>query len=87
MSLNIKNPQTHALARDLARLTGETITAAITTAVRERLERLHGSEVSTRRAKAERLRALAEDAALRWGTEMRTGDPTTALYDDAGLPR
>ena len=32
MSLNIKNDETCLLARDLARLTGETITAAVTVA-------------------------------------------------------
>ena len=40
MSLNIKNPETHRLARDLALLTGETVTEAVTVAVRERLERI-----------------------------------------------
>ena len=39
MSLNIKNEETCRLARELAELTGETITGAITVALRERLER------------------------------------------------
>ena len=39
MSLNIKNEETCNLARELAELTGETMTAAITIALRERLER------------------------------------------------
>ena len=39
MSLNIKNEETCGLASDLARLTGETMTGAITVALRERLER------------------------------------------------
>ena len=39
MGLNIKNDETCLLARDLARLTGETMTAAITVALRERLAR------------------------------------------------
>ena len=39
MGLNIKNEETCLLARDLARLTGETMTAAITVALRERLAR------------------------------------------------
>ena len=37
MSLNIKNEETHCLARELAELTGETLTVAVTVAVRERL--------------------------------------------------
>ena len=39
MGLNIKNDDTCLLARDLARLTGETMTGAITVALRERLAR------------------------------------------------
>ena len=39
MSLNIKNEETCRLASELAQLTGETMTGAITVALRERLER------------------------------------------------
>ena len=39
MSLNIKNKETCRLAGELARLTGETMTGAITVALKERLER------------------------------------------------
>ena len=39
MGLNIKNEETCRLARDLATLTGESMTGAITVALRERLER------------------------------------------------
>ena len=39
MSLNIKNEETYQLARELANLTGETMTGAVTVALRERLER------------------------------------------------
>ena len=39
MSLNIKNEETCRLAGEMARLTGETMTGAITVALRERLER------------------------------------------------
>ena len=39
MSLNIKNAETCRLASELAQLTGETMTGAITVALRERLER------------------------------------------------
>ncbi|MEZ5364580.1 MAG: type II toxin-antitoxin system VapB family antitoxin [Bryobacterales bacterium] len=39
MSLNIKNAQTHKLVAELAELTGESMTRAITIAVEERLQR------------------------------------------------
>jgi len=44
MSLNIKSEQTHRLAQELARLTGETMTAAVDKAVRERLERVRSDK-------------------------------------------
>jgi antitoxin VapB len=39
MGLNIKNAETHQLAVQLAQLTGETLTRAVTVALKERLER------------------------------------------------
>jgi antitoxin VapB len=39
MALSIKTEEADRLARTLARLTGETITQAVTSALRERLER------------------------------------------------
>ena len=39
MSLNIKNPETNRLARELAQRTGESVTMAITIALKERLNR------------------------------------------------
>jgi len=39
MALSLKDPETDHLAREVARLTGETLTQAIGTALSERLER------------------------------------------------
>ena len=39
MALSIKTDEADRLARQLARLTGETMTSAVTVALRERLER------------------------------------------------
>jgi antitoxin VapB len=39
MSLNIKDEETHLLVRELAELKGETMTAAVKTSVKERLDR------------------------------------------------
>jgi antitoxin VapB len=39
MHLNIKNDEAHRLAAELARLTGENLTTAVTVALRERLDR------------------------------------------------
>ena len=43
MGLNIKNEEAHRLAAQLANLTGESMTAAVTAALRERLERVQRS--------------------------------------------
>jgi antitoxin VapB len=40
MRLSIKNDQAHRLATEPARLTGESLTTAVTLALRERLERV-----------------------------------------------
>lgn len=53
MALNIKDPETERLAAELASLTGETKTAAVRTALRER-----GQRLSTRRAPPDRAQAL-----------------------------
>lgn len=43
MALNIKDPETELLATEVAALAGETKTAAVRVALRERLERLRAS--------------------------------------------
>ena len=48
MSLNIKNPEAHALAARLAKMTGETMTEAVTTALRERLDASSRQRTSTK---------------------------------------
>ena len=56
MALNIKDPETEQLAREVAELTGESKTAAVRTALRERKERLEFG----RRTPEQRERALRE---------------------------
>ena len=85
MSLNIKNEETHQLARELVQLTGETMTAAVTVALRERLER-ERRERSVE-ARLRRLRAIRKRCA-----RMLKGDGPSSiehgdlLYDERGLP-
>jgi antitoxin VapB len=82
MHLNIKNDEAHKLATELARLTGESLTSAVTLALRERLDR-------------ERRRRNTDDVAMRL---MKIGNRYAALpdtgrnpdeilgYDEHGLP-
>ena len=85
MSLNIKNQETCRLARELANLTGETMTGAITVALEERLEReMHERSVE---ARVRELRAIGQRCArlLRDGpSAVEHGD---FLYDERGLPK
>jgi antitoxin VapB len=59
MALNIKDQHTEALATELARLTGETKTGAVRTALEERRRRLGQRTVEPDRAA--RLKRLLED--------------------------
>ncbi|MDE3074227.1 MAG: type II toxin-antitoxin system VapB family antitoxin [Chloroflexota bacterium] len=85
--MNIKNSETQRLARELAAATGETVTRAVTVAVRERLDRLQHEDESASAARAARLRDIANDAASRWVEPYRSADHGHLLYDDLGLPR
>ena len=84
MALNIKSPEAHQLAQELSALTGESMTAAVTEAVRERLDRLR-RERST--GLAEELLAIGRDCASRLKEPYRSADPADLLYDERGLPR
>ncbi len=84
MGLNIKNEETHRLAEELARLTGQSMTAAVTEAVRERLDRVRREQgVSL----ADRLLAIGKDCAGRLKEPFRSADHADLLYDERGLPR
>lgn len=85
MGLNIKNDETCRLAGELARLTGETMTGAITVALRERLER----EKRERSAEAlvREMRAIAERCAKLMGPGPSAVEIGEMLYDEQGLPK
>lgn len=84
MSLNIKSEEACRLARELARLTGESMTGAVTQAVRERLDRVrHERAVGL----ADRLLTIGKDCATRLKQPFRTADHGDLLYDEKGLPR
>ncbi len=85
MSLNIKNDETCRLAGELARLTGETMTGAITVALCERLKReKHARSVETR---LQEMRAIAERCAKLLGPGPPAVKHGDVLYDERGLPK
>lgn len=83
MSLNIKDPEAHALAQQLAQRTGETLTRAVTEALRERLARVN--RVQGPDATAADLLSIGRRCAA-----MLTQPPVDhaeLLYDEHGLPQ
>ncbi len=83
MALNIKDSEVDRLVRELAAETGESITTAVSTATRERLERLRGA-VPRERRKAEMMR-IAERSARLPVLDDRTPEEILG-YDENGLP-
>lgn len=86
MSLNIKNPETHALAERVAKLTGETMTEAVTIALRERLERIErkqGFDEDLYR----RLKAIAKEIRAHMKEPYLSAEIGDLLYDENGLPK
>jgi len=82
--LNIKSEDGYRLATELSVLTGESLTSAVTEALRERLEREHRAR--DRAAKLTRLRALASE--IRANLRPQTaGADHLFLYDESGHPR
>ena len=84
MALNIKNPEAQKLAQKLARLTGESKTAAVTEALRERLHRLSGEEAT---GLATRLLEIGKQCAARLRGPSRNLEHGEFLYDEKGLPK
>jgi antitoxin VapB len=82
MSLNVKDPEAHRLAQAIAKATGETMTRAVTEALRERYERLHQRDPEILAAD---IRAIAQRAS---GHIKRPYlDHAEFLYDEQGLPK
>jgi antitoxin VapB len=84
MSLNIKDPEAHRLARMLAQETGESMTRAVTSALKEKLGR-----VRKKRAR----RKISVDEMMAIGKRVRSHvkgpvpDHAELLYDERGLPK
>jgi len=85
VGLNIKNEETCALARELADLTGETMTGAITVALSERLERQKRER--DKEALLRDVRAIAERCAALMGPGPSSTEIGDLLYDERGLPK
>lgn len=81
-SLNVKDPEAHRLAQAIRREIGETLTRAVTEALRERYERLHKHDPE---ALAADIRAIADRSSRH--IKRPYLDHADYLYDEHGLPR
>ena len=86
MSLNIKNPHTHALAAGLARRLNVSMTEAVTLALEEKLARTDrgGAE---HEARVRRILEIGRACAERLSPEIKALDHGEMLYDARGLPK
>lgn len=84
MSLNIKNEETHRLAQELAQLTGESMTVAVSEAIRERLERVRANP---KKELTERVLQIGRECAARLKEPYKSMDIDELLYDENGLPK
>jgi len=86
VSLNLKNPESEELARELARRTGESLTLAVTVALRERLERL--DKASNSESRMEWLSRISAQTAAIMSDGRTSKELMDELYDaETGLPR
>lgn len=81
--LNIKKPEARQLAARLSEMTGESVTDAVTVALRERVDRLE--KLRDRTGVAARLMALAKEFSELPVLDDR--EPDDMLYDEDGLPK
>jgi len=84
MAMNIKNDEAQKLARELSKLTGESLTVAVTEAVRERLARVKNLEGA---GLVDPLLRIGKDCASHMKEPDCSTDHGTILYDGLGLPR
>lgn len=84
MALNIKNEEAHRLAAQLSKLTGESMSEAVTKAVREKIDRI---KAERRGDLAERLMEIGRQCAGRMKEPFKSIDHADLLYDEKGLPK
>jgi antitoxin VapB len=85
MSLNIKNPEAHTLAAELARRLDTSMTEAVTIALKDKLASTRSEAVVKERV--DRMLQMARAVAERLTPEQRTLDIDALLYDEHGLPK
>ena len=85
MPLNIKNPEAHDLARELADLAGSSITQAVTDALREAVGRARHAHAHAVNSVVEELDAIGVHCASLSVLDKRQAEEIMG-YDETGLP-
>ena len=85
MGLNIKNPEAHKLAAELAELTGTSMTQAVIDALNDRLELKRRESRREREQLVEDLLEIGRQCAA--GLKGQPIDHAALLYDEFGLPK
>jgi antitoxin VapB len=83
MALHIVNPEADRLAREIAQMTNENLSAVVVGALRERAARMR--EVEARGASLTRMREIAARSARKCAVDRRSHDAIIG-YDEHGLP-
>ncbi|HTA45961.1 MAG TPA: type II toxin-antitoxin system VapB family antitoxin [Bryobacteraceae bacterium] len=84
-AINIKDPETYRLARELSRRTGKSITQAVRESLRRSLE-LEGVDQRAERRLVDRVMVIARRASARPILDPRTPEEIVG-YDEVGVPR
>ncbi len=87
MSLNIKNHETYRLVKELADETGQSMTAAVTEAVRAQLESIRAERGGDVDSRVRRMVELAAEIRDRAPAGYFDQDFDELLYDEKGLPK
>ena len=83
MTITIRSAETDRLARELAAITGESITDAVTKALRERLERQRAVDQDTRQRRLAALQAIRGALAGKEVADPRSDDEIVG-YNEYG---
>lgn len=88
MGMNIKDPEVHAMAKELADRRSTSVTDAVRQALRAELERSpESSALKLQGARQEQLLTLLERFRhLHWPDQRTSKELQDALYGDDGLP-
>jgi antitoxin VapB len=84
MALSIKDPEADRLARELAEATGESLTQAVTNALRDRLRLIRAHDRTKEQRLADALK-IVEEFSKRRVADGRSADEILG-YDERGLP-